>query len=491
MKFIIILYIIYIIINNLHNQTGVQFVQGVHNNKNNLTNTNESILYYSIEKLKKDELVQTVKELQSKVKEDKKLTFFDIIKLFYRKVYYNYSFIVKFLSKLTILSIIFKLISKIKLIRVIWVSFYSIISFIFGLAYSEVYGYSDLIEIIKNYWSQILTYIHDLKLYKLIIKVLSSTKEIEEISNNSSIKKEIEEISNNSKNVIGEDNEDFSSKNQKSETNQISNIKNDRWNNRNIEKNQIEEFNSIEENNKPFYLNWYFLISVSIISVSLIYYYWDNINELIEKIKNIKPGDNPPDRDNTPKARDIELNDLTEKIDINSMDLESINKFHDKISIETKEILAKIDNRIKFLEEHSNLKFSQEIKMNIDFKKLFDQLKSNQINHIEIFNKLSTLKLEDGTAVLNPDNRNNLIKNINVVNSTLIKYHDLIPNYNLHLDNLPDLNIELVRSTSPELTEASLQVENLNTSIEKSWGASSSKLSPQSDGSDDTIKASK
>jgi predicted restriction endonuclease len=150
------------------------------------------------------------------------------------------------------------------------------------------------------------------------------------------------------------------------------------------------------------------------------------------------------------------------------MDLESINKFHDKISIETKEILAKIDNRIKFLEEHSNLKFSQEIKMNLDFKNLFDDLKSNQINHIEIFNKLSDLKLEDGTSVLNPDNRNNLIKNINIVNSTLIKYYDLIPNYNLHLENLPNLNIELVRSTSPELTEASLQVENLNTNVEKS-----------------------
>ena len=42
------------------------------NNLNNSLNTNDSILYYSIEKLKKDELVQTVKELQSKVKDDKK-----------------------------------------------------------------------------------------------------------------------------------------------------------------------------------------------------------------------------------------------------------------------------------------------------------------------------------------------------------------------------------------------------------------------------------
>lgn len=117
MKFILILYIIYIIISNINNQTGVLNIQGVHNRLNNLTNTNESILYYSIEKLKKDELVQTVKELQSKVKDDKSKSLIDIIKLFYRKVYQNYIFIIKILRKLTLFSLFFKLLSKIKWIK--------------------------------------------------------------------------------------------------------------------------------------------------------------------------------------------------------------------------------------------------------------------------------------------------------------------------------------------------------------------------------------
>ncbi len=70
--FIIILFIIYNIIINIYNQTGVLFYQGVQFNNDPINESNDSILLYSIEKLKKDELVKTVKELQSKVKEDNK-----------------------------------------------------------------------------------------------------------------------------------------------------------------------------------------------------------------------------------------------------------------------------------------------------------------------------------------------------------------------------------------------------------------------------------
>lgn len=494
MKFIIILYIIYIIINNLHNQSGVQFVQGVHNNLNNLTNTNESILFYSIEKLKKDELVQTVKELQSKVKDDKKLTFIDIIKLFYKKVYQNYSFIVKFLSKITILSIIFKLISKIKWIRVIWITLYSMVTFILGLAYSDVYGFKDIIESINNYWSYIINYIHDTKYFQFIIKILNFIKQESVISENKNENIKIEDNLENKKDISEIKENGFSS--WKSETEQSSNIENDRWNNWNSEKNKIEE------TDKPFYLNWYFLISVSIISASLIYYYWDNISELssnlIEKLKNLKPGDdpnnNPRDVDNTPRPKDIELRDSTSNFNIHekvqNMDLESITNFHDKINIETNNLLNNINNRIKFYSDHPNLNSSQRLKMNLDFRRLFDQLKLNQVNQIEIFNKLSTLNLEDGADVLKNEDRLKLIKNINSTMNTLNKHSEVIPNYNLELDNLPKLNVELDRPLSP-LQDSTKIVENLNTTVEKSWGASSSNLSPSSDGSDDTIKANK
>jgi len=90
------------------------------------------------------------------------------------------------------------------------------------------------------------------------------------------------------RNEIKDEVKDFSSG--QSETIQTGIIENNRWDNKNIK--QIDdkvftndEFNKLEETNKPFYLNWYFLISISVISLSLIYYYWDNISDLIEKIK--------------------------------------------------------------------------------------------------------------------------------------------------------------------------------------------------------------
>jgi hypothetical protein len=211
-----------------------------------------------------------------------------IIKLNFKKLYSNYIYIIKIFSKLTIISIIFKLFSKIKLIRIIWISVYSFISFIFGLSYSEVYGFNDLIDGIKNYWSNILLYTKELKLYKIITKLLTSSKEIDEISNfyETIIQEELIQV-NSQKEIPYEK---ISSG--KSETIQSSTIENNRQSNRNIREIEVltnKDLNKLEEINKPFYLNWYFLISITTISLTLIYYYWDNISEitsnLIERLK--------------------------------------------------------------------------------------------------------------------------------------------------------------------------------------------------------------
>ena len=160
------------------------------------------------------------------------------------------------------------------------------------------------------------------------------------------------------------------------------------------------------------------------------------------------------------------------------MDLENITKFHETINKESDNLLNNINNRIKFYGEHPNLNSSQKLKMNLDFRRLFDQLKLNQINQIENFNKLSDLKLEDGADVLKNEDRLKLIKNINSTMSTLNKHSDVIPNYNLELTNLPKLNVELDRPLSP-LQDSTIQVESLNTKLEKSWGeGTSSNLSP-------------
>ena len=172
------------------------------------------------------------------------------------------------------------------------------------------------------------------------------------------------------------------------------------------------------------------------------------------------------------------------------MNLENITDYHEKVNNNSSKILTQINNRIIFLENQSNLTPNQKIKIDLDFKTLFNLLKINQTNQIEIFNKLKNLKLEDGSNVLNLQDKMSMLKNINLINATLNKSHDLIPDYNLNLENLPELNIELSRPSSP-LENATIQVENLNTTIEKTWGETSSKLSPDSDSSDDTIKMSK
>jgi len=77
------------------------------------------------------------------------------------------------------------------------------------------------------------------------------------------------------------------------------------------------------------------------------------------------------------------------------MDTTTIIEYHENITKSTYQILAKINNRIHFLNNHSNLTTNQILKMNLDLTKFFTHLKTNQINQIEIFNKLINLKLEE------------------------------------------------------------------------------------------------
>jgi len=149
------------------------------------------------------------------------------------------------------------------------------------------------------------------------------------------------------------------------------------------------------------------------------------------------------------------------------MDITNISDYQENISKSTYQILAKINNRIHFLENHSDLTTNQILKMNLDLSNFFRHLKINQINQIEIFNKLTNLKLEDGTNVLKFEDRLNLINNINLTQTTLNKHYNLIPNFFLNLDDLPKLNIDLDRPISP-LQESTIQLEGLNVNVEKS-----------------------
>jgi len=76
----------------------------------------------------------------------------------------------------------------------------------------------------------------------------------------------------------------------------------------------------------------------------------------------------------------------------------------------------------------------------------------------------------------------------------LNKHIYFIPDYNFNLQDLPELKVEFLENRSLSPLEAStVQLEDLNTNVEKTWGSNqiNSKISPQSDCSDDTVKALK
>jgi hypothetical protein len=104
----------------------------------------------------------------------------------------------------------------------------------------------------------------------------------------------------------------------------------------------------------------------------------------------------------------------------------------------------------------------------LEFIQLFEELKLKYVENIEIFNKLNLLKLDNGTNVLNSEDRMKMIKNINTILKTLSLHSDINPEYNLNLLNLPELNIEPVRQSSPEFTESALQMRELNVKVEES-----------------------
>nr|AWX52936.1 hypothetical protein [Lactarius sp. (in: basidiomycete fungi)] len=195
---IILLILIWWLFKNLTFMTpGVQFLQGDHQ----LFHENNSIYLYKLENLKKSELIDKIQEIDSKKHLEKstinKLSLSEIRKLYFKKVIFLLSKMWTFLSKLTIFSIILNVILKFKLIRFIWILFSSLITFIFGLAYSDVYGFKAICYEIIEYFYYAIDYIHGTKFYHILTKILSSIKDVNEesiIDKTKTIEKQKEEI---------------------------------------------------------------------------------------------------------------------------------------------------------------------------------------------------------------------------------------------------------------------------------------------------------
>lgn len=238
------------------------------------------------DKLTKSELVETLEGIKSK---DKSVEKPKISKLTLSDIYNKLIYLLTLIKKLTIISLILKLLSKVKFIRIVWVGFNSFIAFIFGLAYSDVYDFKDLFDMVTNSYYQVVESLHKSKLFKLLVKILKSTKDLDDspVLPKEEIKVTPKEVPKQETTILHKEDsvtekpytqKDFSRWHTEDKKWKSYDIENNR---RNIENTTKVDGSFIERN--------FWAIAISVISLSLIYYYWDNITDLssniIEKLK--------------------------------------------------------------------------------------------------------------------------------------------------------------------------------------------------------------
>jgi hypothetical protein len=177
--------------------------------------------------------------------------------------------------------------------RFIWSIINSVLLSMFGIVFSDVYGFKEFFDYVKYYWVEYVNFIHGTKIYKILVKIFNVVKESDvnsENGSNSEINKS-EKVSN-SEIIENKESYDFPSSDRQFEKEKNGDNKNNWGNPENTKIN--------EESNSPFYKNTYFLIGISIITLGLIYIYWDYINELFKDIKPDLGKDDNEDGGNTP-----------------------------------------------------------------------------------------------------------------------------------------------------------------------------------------------
>jgi hypothetical protein len=85
---------------------------------------------------------------------------------------------------------------------------------------------------------------------------------------------------------------------------------------------------------------------------------------------------------------------------------------------------------------------------------------------IQIFNKLNELNKIANSDVFKLKDKTKLLSNLNIIQKLLDNSSEIIPEYNLNLNDLPDLNI--IQASSSEMEASVSNVQNLNTEVERS-----------------------
>jgi len=282
---------------------------------------NNGLVFIKPENLTKTELVEKFKELSSskslkdlkniKSEDKNKISFKDLLKSYYLRLS---AFILKFhsiLTKITLFIIIIRYLRKMNMMRFIWSIINSVLLSTFGILFSDVYGFKEIFSNIEYYWMEYVNFIHGTKFYKILVKIFNEVNESDVKVSNS----EINEVKSEKVSDIVENKEsyDFPSSYQQIESEKIGNVKSN-WGN--FENTKINADSEI--NDTPFYKNKDLLIlGLSIVSLGLIYIYWDSI---IELFKNVKPDDDGSTGSESPVFLDPqeEYNKYFKEIDKNN-----------------------------------------------------------------------------------------------------------------------------------------------------------------------------
>jgi hypothetical protein len=136
---------------------------------------------------------------------------------------------------------------------------------------------------------------------------------------------------------------------------------------------------------------------------------------------------------------------------------------------DSEKLISRIEGKIKIFNNIKNILSPARITdNNLEFIRLFEQLKINYIKNIEMFNQLTSIKLENGSGIIRIEDRVKMITNINAILKTLRKHSDIIPEYNFNLDEISALDLNLLEFSSPKLTDSALEMHDLNVKIEES-----------------------
>lgn len=238
--------------------------------------------------------LKDLKDIKNDKKDEDKIAIKQILKSYYLRLS---SFILKFtnlITKISLIIILVKYFRKIKIMSFIFRIINYILFSILGIFMSDIYGLKEIIAQIEFHWMEYVNFIHQNKIYKFLVKIfnaVSDENKSEVIKNKSEVIEDKSKIIKHNFEII-KDNSEIKINNSEIPSNE-----------RELKDEKILHDKTSGGNEKEnwFKLNKYFWIGISIVSLTLIYIYWDSINELI---KNVKPDDSSSDGTTKPDFLD-------------------------------------------------------------------------------------------------------------------------------------------------------------------------------------------